>query len=338
MEQFGGSGTLTDCHFNKNFASEAGGLSIYEGQADLEACTFAANDAVGGGAIRLRTGKSSMTECVFDANTAQEGGAVSIELKHQQITFIACSFRGNSATSGGGALVVSGTPLSTNDRVTLTACVLSGNSASSAGGAVHAIEGDLTLSNCTVASNSAGSGGGVENGVESFIVDNCILWGNAPDQLIDPRGAAIVRFCDVQGGWPGVGNIDVDPLFLDADGADNDPQTAQDNDLRLDLDSPCVDAGDNGLVPPGFTTDADGNRRFINCTVDMGAFENQDADMPGDVTCDGSVNGADIISLISAWGACLPELPICPADVSPDGGDGVVNMDDLMAVLMNWGL
>ena len=46
-----------------------------------------------------------------------------------------------------------------------------------------------------------------------------------------------------------------------------------DDDLHLQPDSPCIDAGDNGSLPPGVTEDLDGAPRIINDTVDMGAYE-----------------------------------------------------------------
>jgi hypothetical protein len=69
-------------------------------------------------------------------------------------------------------------------------------------------------------------------------------------------------------------NIDADPCFEDADGPDNTPGTADDN-LRLQLTSPAIDAGNNAVVPSGVTTDRDGNPRIVNGVVDMGAYEVQ---------------------------------------------------------------
>ena len=81
----------------------------------------------------------------------------------------------------------------------------------------------------------------------------------------------------MQGGCPGSGNIDADPLFVrDPDPGDGDWTTPGDNDygdLRLQLTSPAIDVGDNTAVPVGITTDLDGNPRISNGVVDMGAYE-----------------------------------------------------------------
>jgi len=58
----------------------------------------------------------------------------------------------------------------------------------------------------------------------------------------------------------GPGNLAADPVFVDPDGPDNNPLTVFDNDYRLSLSSPCVDAADNNSVAPDwFDIDGDGN-------------------------------------------------------------------------------
>ncbi|HYG78129.1 MAG TPA: Ig-like domain-containing protein, partial [Planctomycetota bacterium] len=82
----------------------------------------------------------------------------------------------------------------------------------------------------------------------------------------------------------GIGNISADPLFVDADGADNIIGT-YDDDYRMQANSPSIDAGDNAKVPAGVITDLAGNRRFdddpnvtntgsgTGSIVDQGAYE-----------------------------------------------------------------
>jgi hypothetical protein len=54
---------------------------------------------------------------------------------------------------------------------------------------------------------------------------------------------------------------------------------------------------------------------------------------PGDINCDGVVDGADLLLLLSAWGECT-DPDDCPADLD---GDGVVDGADLLILLANWG-
>ncbi|MFQ6100381.1 MAG: CotH kinase family protein [Anaerolineae bacterium] len=72
-------------------------------------------------------------------------------------------------------------------------------------------------------------------GAGKATVVNTILWGNDIEIELDlEHGAAItVTYSDVEGSWPGEGNIDADPLF----------RTPQNRNYRLMEDSPCVDTG-----------------------------------------------------------------------------------------------
>jgi len=52
-----------------------------------------------------------------------------------------------------------------------------------------------------------------------------------------------------------------------------------------------------------------------------------------DLNCDGTVDGADLLILLSAWGPC-PDPDDCPADLN---GDGAVDGGDLLLLLSEWG-
>lgn len=142
-------------------------------------------------------------------------------------------------------------------------------------------ETETTILDNTISGNISESGAGLYR-CDRALVANCIIWGNSPaDSQIEvgtqPLSAPEVAYSCIEG-WTegGEGSFSADPMFLDSDGPDGDPQTYVDNDYRLSPDSPCIDAGDNWAVAPG-QLDADGNLRIAfgrySLTVDTGAYE-----------------------------------------------------------------
>ena len=222
--------------------------------------------------------------------------------------------------------------------------------------------GDALLTNCTFSGNSAcDDGGGVACMYGRPRLTNCILWGDTPDEIHeDPHSTTTVTRSDVQGGWPGRGNIDADPLFVDPDGPDNDPNTVEDNDYRLSSGSPCIDAGNNRAVPPdeldldgdGDTTepismDLGGRLRFADridmpdtgvldpnfpefAIVDMGAFEYQ---FSGDLNGDGLIGEDDLFTLLDSYGLSNA-IHYDDGDLDQDGD---VDLSDLAALLASYG-
>lgn len=59
---------------------------------------------------------------------------------------------------------------------------------------------------------------------------------------------------------------------------------------------------------------------------------------PADVTGDDTVGVADLLAVITAWGACAGTCPpSCTGDIAPPGGDCTVGVADLLAVIGAWG-
>ena len=148
-----------------------------------------------------------------------------------------CGFYGNTASA---------------QPITLVNCIFTGNSAYR-GGAIAMESAGLppVLVNLSISGNSAGGeGGGIFTySSSSFTIANSILWGNTGTnpQISFWTTAPTVNYSIVDGGWPHGGThiLTDDPSFADAD-------------LRINLDSPAIDAGDS-FAPPLDLHDADGN-------------------------------------------------------------------------------
>jgi parallel beta-helix repeat protein len=136
------------------------------------------------------------------------------------------------------------------------------NTASDAGGGIYSRYDASRIYNNTICGNQSSRGGGVY--VLTFdylppVLTNTILWNNVATQgqeiFLDPVSGseAVVEYCDVEGGWPGTGNINSDPVFIDP-GSDN---------YKLSAGSPCVDRGDPSYIVPGGG----------GCRIDIGMAE-----------------------------------------------------------------
>ena len=239
---------------------------------------------------------------------------------------------------------------------TVTNCTFSGNTAFRGGGMYNS-ENHPSVTNCTFSGNTAKNGRALafdsnnQQSPSDLMMTNCILW-DGGDEIWNNDGSTItIGYTDVQGGWPGIGNIDADPMFVD-------PGTG---DYRLSSGSPCIDASNNWGVPVDvndydedgttcelFPVDLDGNPRFnadetdfdpgcgVPVVVDMGAFEYQfdpaDQVTFADLNGDGAVGVKDLLGLLGSWGPCAKGC--CLADLDLDGDVGV---KDLLILLGNWG-
>lgn len=271
------SPVLTNCIFSDNSAGSGGGMANGNGSCPtLDHCDFVDNTAPWGGAVNNDNSSPAFANCTFSGNSSgSEGGALCEWSSSSTLT--SCSFTGNSATEYGGAIF--GGSVSS----TLTNCVFIGNSAGYGGGVVLHTYSDRTptIANCTFSGNAAATAAGgilINSNGGTAIVVNCILWGNTAEtgvQIADYNGGLAITYSDIQGGWAGTGNIDVDPLFV------RNPSTGDFGDLRLQANSPCIDAGSNPAVSNGVTLDMAGVPRFADVpgmhdpgvVVDMGAYE-----------------------------------------------------------------
>ena len=226
-----GSGTLRlhGCIVGSNVVglsagTSGGGGGVYvSGNSEFENCSFSSNvvnaiqlipgacAAVGGG-LYSTAGSTSVTNCTFSANSASaeavQGSAFG---------------RGGSIYLGNGSAHVSNSILG---------CNLAQGDSGSQGSGIYLAGGSLTIENATIA---RGNVQGIFNAAGAVDAANSIFYfNNAGGAQI--TGAANASYCDIQGGYPGTGNIQFNPAFGGTG--------CEITDLAIILGSPCIDAGD----------------------------------------------------------------------------------------------
>ncbi len=293
-----GDATITGCTFTGNSSQHKGGAICWVGESPtITHCTFTQNSADEGGmAIWCGwPGTPTISYCTVSGNTCTEDsgetGSAAIQLSEGTCAIVTnCTITGNDGGAVGGAGV-----WCESSSATIANCTISANTGSPGGGGIGCLGGDLTVTNCLVTGHLQGIGclGGyamIENctvagndwGLITVLygtidLANCIAWGN--QNLVDNYGGQIVvTYSDVQGGWPGEGNIEAGPCFVDPNGPDGDPNTWEDNDYHLGAHSRCINAGrptdpNDPNTDYSGQTDIDGQKRVMNGRVDMGADE-----------------------------------------------------------------
>jgi predicted outer membrane repeat protein len=307
-----GQASLTNCDFSGNHANNAGAVYHSNCNVVFDDCAFVENSTVAsGGAIYCSVSSPQISRTVFLNNAANSGGAIYNYCGHPKL--VANSFIGNHSVANGGAITSQPKGCfmcwASPAYLTVHNCLFSGNYVTgntSTGGAIANYDGHdfvdhrytySSFVNSTFFNNSAVYRGGAlfTNHISSTnTVRNCIFYENS-DTAGSNRGESAqihygtntVQYNCIQGlsTYVGNGNIGDDPLFVDPVGED-DVRGTLDDDLRLSAGSPCIDTGDNALVPAESTHDLDGNPRILDgnndgtATVDMGPYERDGGCMP----------------------------------------------------------
>jgi len=297
--------SLINVKFKGNTASsDGGGMNSVVCNALLRNVHFEDNHSVelGGGLMNNR-GAANMIGVTFVDNTAEWGGGVYNLLDNTYV--VNAFFANNVATISGGGMY--------NDEsaASVMNAIFTGNRTLDpdlrGGGAMGNFrETPFLTNNVFYGNTTARDGGAIFNINSDPRIINSILWGNEAGGLEDeifsggfpaPSPRALVINSIVQGGIPassvnGGGNFSADPNFVDPNGADDVLGTI-DDDFRLTLISPAIDAGLNQALlfdildldedgvqgaDEGVPIDYSGNQRVFNglggaFTVDLGVYE-----------------------------------------------------------------
>ena len=298
-----GANTLSNLTFQNNTAvTSGGGLGVYDG-VSLSNSSFTGNTAENGGGID-DSGGSTLSNVTFSSNSAGvRGGAIAalgenavysrltitdnhsgnmgggIYVERQNISISDSIITGNSGSQGGGIFNYNGSNL------LLSNSVVSGNSATVGGGICGLFNG-ATLTNVTLSGNSSNQiGEGWGSSSVQWNIRNSIIWGSSAS--FGGSGTKNISYSIVKDGCPSGATCDhllsSDPAFVTPISA---PAPTTTGNLRLQITSPAIDAGNNLVTSPALSSlDLDGNPRRVDIPsvtdtgngtapiVDMGAYE-----------------------------------------------------------------
>ena len=290
------SPSIVDCVIKECATELGGGIGVVSGSPTIIDCVIedcraggaglAESGGRGAGIGLIRGSDATILHSQIKENSGYYNSlGAGVYCWRSRAFFANCDISYNTAqgnVQGGGAYC--GGP---SARIEFENCVISNNTAEIGGGLCAGTSGDsavesVIITNCTIAHNSlsvdqsdSSTGGGIHSVSSNIAIRNSIVWYNdgVPILLVDPASISPVLYSSIEGGYPGQGNIDSDPLFASAAGSDYhlrsvfgryEPWTDR---WVIDSDyySPCIDAGDP-QDPVGAEPLTNGKR------INMGAY------------------------------------------------------------------
>lgn len=236
-----GNPTVEGLHLVNGQSNGSGGaVYIAAGAPVLRGNWLYDNEAVWrGGAIFNSLGSPTIDGNMIYSNTAGVAGAGLYNDFGSPAVWNNFFYRNTTAGRGGGLGTAQGAPRLWHNTFYQ-------NTADNGGG-LYLAGGAPIISNTMVVANSAADGGGIYRAGGSATADYNDVWSNAGG--------------DYAGLAPGVHDLAVDPLFVDAAAFD----------LHIQMTSPCIDRGDT--VPVTLAWDVDGDPRPVGPLPDIGADE-----------------------------------------------------------------
>jgi len=274
--------------FANNHANHGGAIAILNGTPGLNDNEFYDNTAQQGGAVYIMGAGLSLTDCILEGNTASTGGAIygfeatlnmtgndvseseannggAVNVWFSEFNCEQNSFRDNAATGFGGAVYLLASTAEINNS-------LFGDNTANNSAALYQVSTDLTMINCTIAYNDGAnvSGGlGIAANSSAMLMNNILYFNDPAPLFADASSSCSVYYCDVEGGWEGMGNIDASPMLMSYE------------DFNLADWSPCIGAGvaelqvsGDSFSAPNYDMNNSDRPQPVGSAPDMGCYEN----------------------------------------------------------------
>ena len=232
--------------------------------------TLTATDNTGGGIIIKNGASPTLANCTVTLNSAKIGGG--IFCANKSIASIkGCKIIANTASVGGAIYTQQAS------NIVVKSSQISGNKGN--GEAFYNNSTIPSVINCTIV-GSGGNSPAIYNGVNSpSVFQNCIIWGYS---TVFNDNQSIVNYSNLSGSYAGIGNANINPLFVSSLPISSDISTG--GDFHLTAFSTMIDAGNSALVTINDKDIELYNRVFSGGIVDIGAYEFQGARTGGTIT------------------------------------------------------
>jgi len=270
------SPSIVDCIITECATELGGGIGVDSGSPTIIDCIIEDCKAGGFGGLIGNSDATILHSQIRNNSSYDNSLGAGVYCWQSSAFFSNCDISSNTAqgnVQGGGAFCGG-----SSSHIEFENCVISNNTAEIGGGLCAGYPGDsavesVIITNCTIAHSV---GGGIHSVSSDITVRNSIAWYNdgVPIMLVDPALNSSVQYSCIEGGYPGQGNIDGDPLFASSSGSDYHLKSylgryKQWRGIWVFEDpgeySPCIDAGDP-LDPVGAEPLTNG--KYIN----MGAY------------------------------------------------------------------
>lgn len=249
MYLLGSSARLFGIRITDNYSRYMGiaaGICSLQGQLSLFDCVVARNASDGPGAGLYAQGETLLVDCLIEDNESRRGGAGAGVCSSQgSLQMVNCQVRGNKTMYGVG--------VSVTGTFDLLNCIVTGNTGSLSGAGIQSRDSTGVIRHCTFADNVSSSQpiSTLAFTNSTVTITDSIMWNDIGDEIEIDNATVVVSHSAVQGGFAGLGNISVDPVFTSGvlsdyylgDGSSGGPV------------SPCIDAGSDLAVNFVYSSD-----------------------------------------------------------------------------------
>ena len=321
---------ITNCILETSRAEWGGGIYGYVSDFRLENCTIRGNtaDSYGGGLYVAVDCRSVINDCLFTDNTAGIGGGALGCYSNDEPVFNNCVFTSNSALIGGGVGFIEDSSLPI-----FNGCLFEQNSAGSFGGALYVSTARAEMYDCEFKENSASNGGVLWTESSNIEIENTL----ASDNVATSGNGGVICLTTNSGGMMRGSTFleNSADVYGGAISLTTANLTIQESTISLNTagnDGGALHVNNGGLFLQNTIVCGNSAEQIAGTGwADQGGntIEDDCETCTGDIDGNGLVGIDDLLALLNYWG-----MVNSIADLNEDG---TTDIKDLLILIGAWG-